>query len=165
MAYSKGLIPKERVKDLIEFLKAIGIPVRVSATAWEMHQVQIAGRWWAITCSNKDVVGIPDAMLGLAQKFLRETFNNGPAAITDTQRLDFMLEKHRNIVVHVIGSNFAGDTTYYRVYVEQGIMGDHMFPGMEVQGSINDCITPEIKREAIDLAINESKEQTSEKSN
>lgn len=159
MAYSRGLIPKERVKDLIEFLRAIGIPVRVASTAWEMYQVNIAGRWWAITCSNKDVVGIPDAMLGLAQKFLRETFNNGPAAITDTQRLDFMLSEHRKVVIEIEGWGSLG--RHYAVYVEEGFMGDRQydavkftqaeeFSGSSPQGA-------EIKRQAIDLAINELK--------
>lgn len=167
MSYSKGLIPKEQVKDLVEFLKAIGIPVRVASAAWEMYQVQLVGRWWAITCSSKDVVGIPDAMLGLTQKFLRETTNFDPSAITDTQRLDFMLSEHRKVVIEIEGRGSLG--RHYAVYVEEGFMGDRQyapvkftqaeeFSGSSPQGA-------EIKRQAIDLAINESKEQTNEKSN
>lgn len=161
MSYSKGLIPKEQVKDLVKFLQDIGIPTRVASTAWELYQVQLVGRWWAITCSAKDVVGIPDAMLGLTQKFLRETTNFNPSAITDTQRLDFMLAgPPRNVIKEIEGYNGQG-RTMYAIYIEEGVMGDFTYPKMRFDESDrirwNEGEGLEIQRQAIDLAINNPK--------
>lgn len=73
--------------------------------------------------------------------------------ITDTERLDFMLDKARKLVYEVVGYNGRG-TSFIDVYVEEGFMSDRRFAAIhtEVQNLSEDC-TPQIKREAIDLAI------------
>ena len=87
--------------------------------------------------------------------------------ITDTERLDFMLSEHRKVVIEIEGWGSLG--RHYAVYVEEGFMGDRQYDGVrftqqeEFSGSSEQGA--KIKREAIDLAINESKEQSNEESN
>lgn len=88
-------------------------------------------------------------------------------SITDTERLDFMLEKHRKLIISLTGIGTRGRA--YEVYVEEGFMGSREYTPVCVkapEGNFQDVHNAaEYKRQAIDLAINESKEQTSEKSN
>jgi hypothetical protein len=83
-------------------------------------------------------------------------------AITDTERLDFMLSKGRRVVTEIEGWGSRGQ--YYAVYVTQGTFEDIKYPAV--------CFTAEdykasseegrkITREAIDLAIIESRSESS----
>lgn len=68
---------------------------------------------------------------------------------TDTQRLDFILQGHRKLVVERLPHNNLD------IYVEEGFMGDKQYPAVRYsghwgQGSSEDL---EIKRKAIDAAI------------
>ena len=87
--------------------------------------------------------------------------------INDTERLDFMLCESRKVVVEIEGWGSAG--RHYAVYVEEGFMSDHQAPAVrftqEEDFNVADAGGLHIKRQAIDLAIIESKEQSSEKSN
>ena len=87
--------------------------------------------------------------------------------ITDTERLDFMLLKHRKVIVSLVGIGTRGRS--FEVYVEEGFMASREYTPVLVhapEGNFENVPNgDEIKRQAIDLAINESKEQTSEKSN
>lgn len=78
--------------------------------------------------------------------------------ITDTDRLNFMLRKSRQVIVEIEG--WGNEGRHYAVYVQEGFMGDKNYPavrftqaedfsGVDEQGK-------QIKREAIDLAINET---------
>lgn len=84
--------------------------------------------------------------------------------ITDTQRLDFILKKCRKVVIEQVGYNGSGDT-FYEVYVEEGFMSDRKYPPVRLVGKSTTVINGETQRQAIDLAINESKEQVNEKGN
>lgn len=84
--------------------------------------------------------------------------------ITDSERLVFMLDKYRVVVTEVVGSNGRGDT-FYEVYVEEGFMANRRYPAVKVVGNINTAMNLASKRESIDLAINEVRSETSEKSN
>lgn len=67
----------------------------------------------------------------------------------DTARLDFMLSRHRKVVVERLPHD------NFEVYVEEGFMGDKRHPGVLYSGEWGQG-TPEaleIQREAIDAAI------------
>lgn len=83
------------------------------------------------------------------------------AEITDTERLKFMLKKSRKVVVEDC-------FRHHEIYVEEGFMGDKKYspvhvalPYAEWEKGDRLCY----QRQAIDLAIIETKVQTNEKSN
>lgn len=65
----------------------------------------------------------------------------------DTDRLNFMLRKDRQVIVEVLPGNRKD------VYVEEGILGEVNGPAVTVRGDI--CVEElqEVKRRAIDLAM------------
>ena len=67
----------------------------------------------------------------------------------DTARLDFMLEKHRKVVVELIPGK------RHEVYVEEGFMGEEQSPAVIHVGDWTDgsLSAKETKRKAIDVAI------------
>lgn len=67
----------------------------------------------------------------------------------DAIRLDFMLEKHRKVVVELIPGNL------HMVYVEEGFMGDVSYPSVFHEGgwSQSSDAARATKRNAIDIAI------------
>lgn len=73
----------------------------------------------------------------------------GLQAGCDTQRLDFMLRKHRQIVVERLPHD------NFEVYVTEGAMGDYQYPGVRYSGEWDNGSPEamEIKREAIDAAL------------
>ena len=89
---------------------------------------------------------------------LIEQFNNpvepdkpvAAGAITDSDRLVFMLTCNRKVVVEYL----PGDG--YEVYVEQGFMGDFQYPAISFKGDRWENDSDEaydLKRKAIDAAI------------
>lgn len=75
-----------------------------------------------------------------------------PAALhglNDTARLDFMLEKHRKVVVELIPGRC------HEVYIEEGFMGDEQYPAVTHSGDWDDssAAAKGAKRQAIDAAI------------
>lgn len=159
MAYVKGIIPADKVPLFLEHLGMGGYAFRQEARQWQLGQVLVAGVWAAITVDKKGSVGLPEELVGHAKDFLQGTFTPEPEGITDTERLDFMLSKSRKVVVEITG--WGSEGSHYAVYVEEGTMGGKSYPAVEfAQETQFMHNTPEgvaTKREAIDLAINESK--------
>lgn len=159
MAYIKGRIPSDKVSLFAEHLVLSGFDIRQSPAQYELVQVRMLNRWLAITIDSKGVVGLPEELVGHAEDFLRGTFTPEPEGITDTERLDFMLSKSRKVAVEITG--WGSEGSHYAVYVEEGTMGGKSYPAVEfAQETQFMHNTPEgvaTKREAIDLAINESK--------
>ena len=159
MAYIKGRIPSDKVSLFAEYLMLGGFDIRRSSARYELVQVRMLNRWLAITIDSKGVVGLPEELVGHAEDFLRGTFTPEPEGISDTERLDFMLRKSRKVVVEIEG--WGSEGRHYAVYVEEGFMGDHQAPAVRFtqQEDFNgvDPHDVKIKREAIDLAINETK--------
>lgn len=156
-AYLKGLITSAQVPDFVTYLQEKGFMVRTTSAAWELYQVSLWGRWKAIVLDGKGVIGIPSELTADAQKFLK-----GAAAqdsITDTMRLDFLLSAYRKVVIELEGWGSMG--RHYAVYVEEGFMGDKQYEAVRfTQAEEFSGNSPEgaaIKRQAIDLAINELK--------
>lgn len=81
-------------------------------------------------------------------------------SFTDTERLEFMLRKGRKVVTEIAG--WTESYTCYEIYVTEGSMEDrkysavdHKAPDRLIASSDEAMI---LKRQAIDLAITESKE-------
>ncbi|AXC36510.1 hypothetical protein HOT57_gp66 [Pseudomonas phage phCDa] len=159
MAYLKGRIPSDKVSLFAEHLVLGGFDIRPSPAQYELLQVRILNRWLAITIDSKGVVGLPEELVGHAEDFLRGTFTPEPVGITDTERLDFMLRKSRKVVVEIEG--WGSEGRHYAVYVEEGFMADKTYSAVRfTQEEDFNGVDPhgvKIKREAIDLAINETK--------
>lgn len=70
-------------------------------------------------------------------------------ATDDTERMDFMLQKHRKVVVELVPGR------RHEVYVEEGFMADEQYPAVIHEGGWADGSTAanEVKRKAIDAAI------------
>jgi hypothetical protein len=86
--------------------------------------------------------------------------------ITDTERLDFMLSKSRQVIVEIKGWFSKG--RQYAVYVTQGTMQDIVYEAVRVVKKDDETLVQnseegrKIKREAIDLAINEVRGESPE---
>ncbi|MFU6893279.1 hypothetical protein ACM76Q_10760 [Pseudomonas aeruginosa] len=72
-----------------------------------------------------------------------------PEALDDTARLNFMLEKHRKVVVELVPGR------RHEIYVEEGFMADEQYPAVTHAGDWADgsAAAKEVKRKAIDAAI------------
>lgn len=72
-----------------------------------------------------------------------------PEAITDTQRLDFILRKCRKVIVERLPNNCL------EVYVEEGFMGETQHPVIAHRGDWAEASAEAaaVKRKAIDAAI------------
>lgn len=72
-----------------------------------------------------------------------------PAVLDDTARLNFMLEKHRKVVIELLPGR------RHEVYVEEGFMADEQYPSVTHAGDWADgsAAAKEVKRKAIDAAI------------
>jgi len=72
-----------------------------------------------------------------------------PSALDDTARLDFLLVKHRKVVVELIPGRS------HEVYVEEGFMSDEQYPAVTHTGDWADssAAAKHTKRQAIDAAI------------
>lgn len=153
MAYIKGVLPKDKVPLFLEHLGMGGYAYRCQAIQYQLGQVLVAGVWMAITVDKKGVVGLPEDLVGHAKDFLQGMFT--PEGITDTERLDFMLSKSRQIIVEVEG--WGSEGSHHAVYVEEGFMADKQYPAVRFTGKTSEPCSLELKREAIDLAILETK--------
>jgi hypothetical protein len=158
MAYVKGIIPADKVPLFLEHLGMGGYAFRQEARQWQLGQVLVAGVWVAITVDKKGTVGLPEDLVGHAKDFLQSIFV--PEGITDTQRLDFMLSKYRNVIVEVEG--WGSEGSHHAVYVEEGFMADKQYPAVRFTGEAGTPCSLELKREAIDLAILETKGKNDE---
>lgn len=74
------------------------------------------------------------------------------ADFNDTQRLDFLMQKGRQIVVDCHGTNGRG-TFFYSLHVAEGIFEEPMAKKIHVEGPDEFEPTPEQKRQVIDLAM------------
>lgn len=78
-----------------------------------------------------------------------------PVATEDSARLEFMLERHRTVVVELLPSR--GDCGKYAIYVEEGFMRDKRYPSVRftVTGALraDDEAFKKAKLDAIDAAI------------
>ncbi|HBO1842556.1 TPA: hypothetical protein SIA62_004103 [Pseudomonas aeruginosa] len=67
--------------------------------------------------------------------------------VRDGYSLNFILSKHRQVIVEVLPGNWKD------IYVEQGCMGEVKYPAATVCGDISTEKVLEVKRRAIDLAM------------
>lgn len=151
MAYIKGIIPKDKVPNLLHYLGEQGFNVIMGKSVYELGQVLVNGRHMAITVNNKGVVGIPEDLEVYVIAYLQEAMEDG-VIISDTKRLDFMLDKHRKVIFE----NVWGRHT--ETYVEEGFMADRKYAPVvttEPFAEWSEVFKKSIQRQAIDLAITE----------
>lgn len=108
---------------------------------------------WLAGCRPRVPNGFDPAYVTDAQERLKEIealfAAPIPSALDDTARLDFLLVKHRKVVVELIPGR------RHEVYVEEGFMSDEQYPAVTHAGDWADgsCAANETKRKAIDAAI------------
>lgn len=165
MAYVKVGLKSEQVSDFMQYLSIKGQTVRPASAAWELGQVMIFGRFQAISVNGKGQVSVPSEMAGHVAMFMAELLK--PEDTSDTQRLEFILGGNRKVIKEITSQNDEGGY-HFKVYVAEGSWEEYRYPCVRYTGkSLNWGIGEglEIQRQAIDLAIEQSKEQTSEKNN
>ncbi|MDW2775209.1 hypothetical protein [Pseudomonas sp. BEA3.1] len=74
------------------------------------------------------------------------------ADFNDTQRLDFILARGRQVVLEGMGTNGRG-TFFYELYVQEGIWPDSKYACVHLEGPDDFQPTQEQNRQAIDLAM------------
>lgn len=74
------------------------------------------------------------------------------ANFNDTQRLDFILARGRQVVLEGMGTNGRG-TFFYELYVQEGIWPDSRYESIHLEGPADFQPSQEQNRQAIDLAM------------
>lgn len=165
MANDVGYLRQEDIPALKLWLDQRGVGWNPGLGLWEVIRIAYGDHNCVVTRNKVKQYKTPVELRPLLQEF-REFVNKLPdpipaIAITDSERLVFMLDKYRVVVTEVVGSNGRGDT-FYEVYVEEGFMADHRYPSVKVVGNISTSMNFATKREAIDLAINEVRSESSD---
>lgn len=109
---------------------------------------------WLAGCGQRGYGFDPAYVTGAQEqlKVIEELLaSTQPAALDDTARLNFMLEKHRKVVVELV----LVPGRRHEVYVEEGFMADEQYPAVTHAGDWADfsAAAKEVKRKAIDAAI------------
>lgn len=108
---------------------------------------------WLAGCRPQVPGGFDPAYVTGAQeqlKVIEELLASAqPDALDDTARLNFMLEKHRKVVVELVPGR------RHEVYVEEGFMADQKYPAVTHSGdwANGSAAAKEVKRKAIDAAL------------
>lgn len=165
MANDVGYLREADIPALKVWLNHRGIGWNPGLGLWEVIRIAYDGHTCVVSRNKVEQYKTPAVLRPLLQQFRAFMDSHEPVAetseITDTERLDFMLDKSRKLIYEVVGYNGRG-TSFIDVYVEQGFMSDRKFEAVriEVQSLSEDC-TPEHKRVAIDLAIIEVRGESS----
>lgn len=171
MANDVGYIRQEDIPAFKLWLDQKAVGWNPGVGLWEVLRIHYGALTCIITRNKVEQYKTPVELRPLLLEF-REFINSHeqvtetPEEITDTERLDFMLSKARNVVVEVAG--WGSEGSHYEVYVEEGVMGDRQYDAVRFtqqnfKGGSDEG--RKIKREAIDLAIIQSRSETSEESN
>lgn len=172
MANDCGLLRQEDMPVFKQWLDFVGVGWNPGVGLWEVIRISYAGHSCVVTRNKQENYKSPEYLRPLIQCFRAyqlkdEAEVQAEAEITDTERLDFMLSKGRKVVTELTG--WSSENTCYDIYVTEGSMEDRKYTAVShdhvghMKASTD--IARKLKREAIDLAITESKEQTNEKSN
>lgn len=149
-----------------QWLDFVGIGWNPGIGLWEVIRIYYAGHSCVVTRNKQENYKSPEYLRPLIQCFREYQLKAVPevqaeAEITDTERLEFMLKKSRKVVVEDC-------FRHHEIYVEEGFMGDKKYSPVHVGLPYKEWAPGDrliYQRQAIDLAITESKEQTNEKSN
>lgn len=165
MANDVGYLRQEDIPALKLWLDKRGVGWNPGIGEWQVIRIAYGGHSSVVTRNKREQYKTPVELRPLLLEF-REFLNNKlpepiPAiAITDSERLMFMLDRYRVVVTEIVGANGLGDT-FYEVYVEEGFMATHRYPSVHVTGNGNTAMNLTTKREAIDLAIIQSRSESS----
>lgn len=164
MANDVGYLRQEDIPTLKLWLDKRGVGWNPGIGLWEVIRIAYGGHNSVVTRNKQEQYKTPVELRPLLLEF-REFVNKLPEpipanAIGDSERLVFMLEKHRQVITAAVGFNGRGDH-FFEVYVEEGFMGDKKYPAVKFVGNLNTQTAFATKREAIDLAIIESRGESS----
>lgn len=171
MANDVGYLRQEDIPTLKLWLDKRGVGWNPGIGLWEVIRIAYGGHNSVVTRNKQEQYKTPVELRPLLLEF-REFVNTPPVPlategeITDTERLDFMMSKARQVVVELEG--WGSEGRHFAVYVTEGPMSDKEYDAVRFTAEDFKASSEEgrkIKREAIDLAINESRSETSEESN
>lgn len=166
MANDCGLLRQEDMPAFKQWLDLVGIGWNPGTGLWEVIRISSGGNNYVVTRNKQENYKSPETLRPLIQCFREYQMKEGHQApadveITDTERLEFMLKKSRRVVVEMCFS-------HHEIYVEECFMGGKKYSPVHIalpyeKWEKGDRLI--YQRQAIDLAITESKVQTNEKSN
>jgi hypothetical protein len=164
MANDVGYLRQEDIPALKAWLDVRGVGWNPGIGLWEVIRIAYGGHNSVVTRNKQEHYKTPVELRPLLLEF-REFMasHEEPETkdeITDSERLVFMLEKHRQVVTASVGFNGHGDN-FFEVYVQEGFMGEKRYPSAKFTGNLTTKTAFATKREAIDLAIIESRGESS----
>lgn len=168
MANDVGYIRPECIPALKTYLDRRGIGWNPGHGQWEVIRIAYGGHTCVVTRNQKEQYKTPVELRPLLLDFrdfmlMQEPTLETNEEITDTERLDFMLSKGRQVITEVEG--WGSEGRHYAVYVEEGTMADRKYDAVRFTAEDHSSRSPEglkIKREAIDLAIIQSRGESSD---
>lgn len=172
MANNVGYLRAEEMLAFKVWLDIRGVGWNPGIGLWEVIRIAYGGHTCVVTRNKVEQYETPVELRTLLiefREFVQRVADKSdmPAEsetseITDTDRLDFMLEKSRKLVYEVVGYSGRG-TSWIDIYVEQGFMAARRFEAIRAEvENLSVDHTPEQKRAAIDLAIIEVRGESSE---
>lgn len=166
MANDVGYLRMEDLPALKIWMDNHGVGWNPPYGLWEAIRIFYGGHQCIVTRNKQDQIKTPVELRPLLLKFREFMNSHEPVAetseITDTERLDFMLEKHRKLIYEVVGYDGRG-SSFIDIYVEQGFMADRRFEAIRAKvENLSVDHTPEQKRAAIDLAIIQTRSESSD---
>lgn len=169
MANDVGYIRPGELQVLKNWLDRQGIGWNPGIGLWEAIRIAYGAHNCVVTRNKQDVYKTPVELRPLLLKFRDHmaTAGDNPDEITDSERLEFLLRKGRQVVVEIEG--WGSEGRHYAVYVTEGTFDDVKYPAVRFSQEEDFSGVSEegfkVKREAINLAIIESRSKTSEESN
>lgn len=171
MANDVGYLREADIPALKVWLNHCGVGWNPGLGLWEVIRIAYGGHTCVVTRNKMEHYKTPVELRPLLLDFRKFMESHEPitetSEITDSVRLEFLLRKGRQVVTEIEG--WGSEGRHYAIYVTQGTMGDHEFPAVRfTRGDDFDSTSEEafkFKREAIDLAIHEDRNQVREKSN
>jgi hypothetical protein len=154
-------------KDFLEaWLDKRGIGWTPGIGQWQVIHIRYGGFTCVVTRNKQEQYKSPIELRPLLLEF-REymaSLENPETKdeISDSERLDFILRKGRQVVTEIEG--WGSEGRHYAIYVTEGVMDDKKYPAMRFTAEDFNSAGEEgrkIKREAIDLAIIEFRSESS----
>jgi hypothetical protein len=166
MANDVGYLRQEDIPALKAWLDVRGVGWNPGIGLWEVIRIAYGGHNSVVTRNKQEHYKTPVELRPLLLEF-REFMasHEEPETkeeISDTERLDFILRKGRQVVTEIEG--WGSEGRHYAIYVTEGVMDDKEYPAVRFTAESFSQISEEgrkIKREAIDLAIIESRGESS----
>lgn len=162
MANDCGLLRQEDMPAFKQWLDLGGIGWNPGMGLWEVIRISYAGHSCVVSRNKQENYKSPETLRPLIQCFREYQLKEVPVVveITDTERLEFMLCKGRKVETEVTG--WTESCICYEIYVTECSMEDRKYSAVDHNAPVRLIASSDeamiLKRQAIDLAITESKE-------